>query len=189
MSKKSPDRRSLAEIVRVSGRDMTAQGVMYYTKVAGRFGLSVSDWRAWDLLQRYGPMTAGDFTKLTGLTPGGVTALVDRLVAAGAVARRQDPGDGRRVIIAAVDGRTAEAAAEINASLQAALSAVYGRYSDAELEAIGRFLGDVTRAIRAETDRLERAPTRRPAAGRKRAGRKAKITPARRAPKIPASAE
>jgi DNA-binding MarR family transcriptional regulator len=160
MSKKSPDRRGLAGIVRVAGRDMTAQGVMYYTVVAGRFGLSVSDWRAWDLLQRYGPMTAGDFTRLTGLTPGGVTALVDRLVAAGAVARRPDPADRRRVIIGAVAGPSAREAAVIDASLQRALDGVYRNYSLAELETIGRFLQQVTATVRKETSRLRSAAAR-----------------------------
>ncbi len=60
---------------------------MFYTLVAERLGLSVSDLRAWDLLVGLGPLSAREFADLTGLTPGAVTGLIDRLEKAGAVKR------------------------------------------------------------------------------------------------------
>ena len=72
---------------------------MFYTLVAERLGLSVSDLRAWDLLVGLGPLSARQFADHTGLTPGAVTGLIDRLERAGAVKRTTDPRDRRKVIV------------------------------------------------------------------------------------------
>ena len=64
------NRRVICDRVSSAGADMTARGVMYYSVIAERFGMTVSDWRAWDLLQRHGPMTAGEFAEFTGRRPG-----------------------------------------------------------------------------------------------------------------------
>ena len=70
-----------------AGRELSARSVMFYTLVEERLGLSVSDLRAWGLLVGLGPLSAREFADLTGLTPGAVTGLIDRLEKAGAVKR------------------------------------------------------------------------------------------------------
>jgi DNA-binding MarR family transcriptional regulator len=66
-------------------------------RVAAKFKLSRTDMRCLDLLDRTGPMTAGQLADETGLTTGAVTFLLDRLEEAGMVARRRDTDDRRRV--------------------------------------------------------------------------------------------
>ncbi len=154
MSTSAKERKALFDLVAVSGRDMTAQGVMYYSVIAEHHGLSVADWRALDLLHRYGPMTAGQFSTFTGLTPGGVTALVNRLEKAGAVLRKADEGDGRKVIVTARPATGSGKAAAIDASLQASLRALYRRHSDEELRVIGEFMRAAAGLIRDETAKL-----------------------------------
>ncbi len=133
---------------------MTARGVMYYSVIAERFGMTVSDWRAWDLLQRHGPMTAGEFAEFTGLTPGGTTALITRLERAGVVTRDTDKSDARKVIVR-VDGKArAKTLSAINAPMLSAIRNTYRNYSADELDVVARFMGDVAATLREETAKL-----------------------------------
>jgi DNA-binding MarR family transcriptional regulator len=66
-------------------------------RVAAKFKLSRTDMRCLDLLNRTGPMTAGQLADETGLTTGAVTFLLDRLEGSGMVNRRRDVDDRRRV--------------------------------------------------------------------------------------------
>ncbi|MEW1841983.1 MarR family transcriptional regulator [Nonomuraea angiospora] len=47
-----------------------------------------------------GPVSTGEIARLTGLTPGSATRLVDRLEKAGLVVRHPDPADRRRTLVA-----------------------------------------------------------------------------------------
>ena len=141
---------------------MTARGVMYYSVIAGRFGMTVSDWRAWDLLQRHGPMTAGEFAEFTGLTPGGATALIKRLERAGVVTREVASSDGRKVIVRAGSHAGAKLSSAINAPMLRAIRGVYEGYKDQELRVIARFMSDVAAILKDETAKLRSGGEKRP---------------------------
>ena len=82
---------------------MGSSSVIFHSVVAEKFGLTVTDWRAWDIVSRHGRFTApGSFAEWTGLTPGAVTGLIDRLVEAAAVERVSDPQDRRKVLVRAI---------------------------------------------------------------------------------------
>jgi DNA-binding MarR family transcriptional regulator len=66
-------------------------------RVAKKFKLSRTDMRCLDLLDRQGPMTAGQLAEESGLSTGAVTFLLDRLEEAGMVKRRRDTDDRRRI--------------------------------------------------------------------------------------------
>jgi DNA-binding MarR family transcriptional regulator len=145
---------SLREQAHRAGREMSARSVMFYTLVAERLGLSVSDLRAWDLLLRYGSMSASQFADLTGLTPGAVTGLVDRLGRAGAVKRTPDPHDRRKVIITVTSAlRTGKTSVYFD-SFQAALARLYKRYSDDEIRVIYRYSTEIAALLQEEALRL-----------------------------------
>src|SRR5918992_5162163 len=69
--------------------------------VADHLGINRTDGRCIDLIDQAGGMTAGELAKAAGLTTGAVTAVVDRLEAAGVARRVADPEDRRRVRIEA----------------------------------------------------------------------------------------
>jgi DNA-binding MarR family transcriptional regulator len=133
---------------------MTARGVMYYSVIAERFGMTVSDWRAWDLLQRHGPMTAGEFAEFTGLTPGGATALIIRLERVGVVTRQTASTDARKVIVRAQSKTGAKRLSALNAPMLNAIQNVYKSYTDDELSIIARFLTEVAATLKEETANL-----------------------------------
>jgi DNA-binding MarR family transcriptional regulator len=120
--------------------------------LADHLGVHRTDLRCLDLVFRHGPLPSGRLARMLGLTPGSMTALVNRLIEAGYVRRAADPSHGRRVLVVptehavrTVTGLLGERLAEAHAELE--------DFSDTELAAIVRFL-------RSAADRHERAAVR-----------------------------
>jgi DNA-binding MarR family transcriptional regulator len=67
--------------------------------VCQMLGINRTDNTALDIIDRHGRVTAGDLARELGLTTGAVTALIDRMAAAGYVRRVPDPSDRRRVLV------------------------------------------------------------------------------------------
>jgi len=80
-------------------QELVRLGAVVGGRLVTEAGLPLSDARALRVLDemRSAPVTPGLLSRELGLSPAAVTALVDRLVAAGLVERRPDPGDRRRV--------------------------------------------------------------------------------------------
>jgi DNA-binding MarR family transcriptional regulator len=60
-------------------------------------GINRNDLRCIDIVDQRGRITAGELAREAGLTTGAVTALVDRMEAAGLLRRSYDPKDRRKV--------------------------------------------------------------------------------------------
>jgi DNA-binding MarR family transcriptional regulator len=67
--------------------------------VADYLGIDASAYRALDILDQEGPMTAGRLAERARLSPGAITALIDRLEEKGLARRRRDTEDRRRVLV------------------------------------------------------------------------------------------
>jgi DNA-binding MarR family transcriptional regulator len=67
--------------------------------VAEYLGLDHSAYRALDILDQEGPMTAGRLAERARLSPGATTAVVDRLEEKGLARRTRDTEDRRRVLV------------------------------------------------------------------------------------------
>jgi predicted transcriptional regulator len=83
-------------------RELSSAAVLFQAALAESRGLSFIEAKAVDLLERFGPLTAGELSTRSGLAPASVTGLVDRLVRKGVVRRGPHPRDGRRVLIETV---------------------------------------------------------------------------------------
>jgi DNA-binding MarR family transcriptional regulator len=91
-----------AELLReleAAGRAQSAATVMYHSALAARRGLSATEEKAIDLLDRFGPLTAGELARHAGLAPASVTGLVDRLERKGFARRLPHPRDGRSILV------------------------------------------------------------------------------------------
>lgn len=102
---------------------------------AAYFGIHRTDLSLLDVLQLGGRMTAGELAKRGGLSPGAVTAALDRLERAGYVRRVRDEVDRRRVFVEVTD-KMLERAAEVYGPLAARSEELLGRFSDAQLRAM-----------------------------------------------------
>lgn len=67
--------------------------------VAAQVGLNRTDLRCLGVVYRRGRLTAGELAEESGLTPGAITTVLDRLERAGFADRVADPADRRRVLV------------------------------------------------------------------------------------------
>src|SRR5919204_6500807 len=105
--------------------------------VAGLLGINRTDYRALDVIDQRGRISAGELARELRMSTGAVTTLVDRLERAGYARRVSDPDDRRRVLIEPAP-HLKEGAVEIYGSPEE-LDDDYAGYSDADLEVILRF--------------------------------------------------
>ncbi|MDQ7862369.1 MarR family transcriptional regulator [Peribacillus frigoritolerans] len=78
------------------------RSVLFQQNMAQKIGVSHTDLKSAEILNETGPITAGELSKITGLSTGSVTALINRLEKSGYVKRERDRLDGRRVMIAPI---------------------------------------------------------------------------------------
>ncbi len=134
-------------------QDLNEQMAHYHEAIAEQLGLTTADHKAFDLICKTGPLTAGQLAQLTNLTTGAVTGLVDRLEQAGVVRRERDPHDRRKVIIQ--PSTHVQSLAAIMDSLSDALAEMYARYTGQELRTILDFTQRLVAVLQAETAKLQ----------------------------------
>jgi DNA-binding transcriptional ArsR family regulator len=144
------------------GRELSTAVVLFHEAVADRLGLSAADHRALGLISRAGAVTAGELAQLTGLSPGAVTGLVDRLESAGHVRRERDPADRRRVVVVPDGGDDRPDLSGVFAELTTAMGAFAGDYDEHQARAIRDYLRKTVEVLREQTRKLsaERPPGR-----------------------------
>jgi DNA-binding MarR family transcriptional regulator len=101
-------------------------------------GINRTDGRCLDVLDRAGSLTAGQLATEMGLTTGAVTAMVDRLEAAGLVRRAGDPHDRRKVLITTTD-EARQIGVEIYGQMAQATAPYIDQLSDRDLLTLTSF--------------------------------------------------
>ncbi|WP_340398178.1 MarR family transcriptional regulator [Paenibacillus sp. FSL E2-0202] len=134
-------------------RSLGNRTVLYQQNVAASLGLYNNDFLSIDILREKGPITAGELSKLTGLTTGSVTALIDRLEKNSYVRRQNDPNDRRKVIIVPLYENKDDV---INTyqPLHTAMVKLAASYTDEELALISQFLGQASAVLEEQIDQL-----------------------------------
>ena len=121
------------------------------------------------VLERLGPLSAGDIARHTGLATASVTNLIDRLERKRFARRVADPRDRRRVLVEARVERV-NAARQSFRSPSESLARLFERYSDADLGVIADFLARNAARLRAETLKLRSPRARRRGSRKEDAG-------------------
>jgi DNA-binding MarR family transcriptional regulator len=111
-----------------------------------------------NLLDLYGPLTAGQLAELTGLSTGTVTGVLDRLEQSGYAQRGRDLEDRRKVVVTLGVERITREIAPLYEPQADQLSRVLARHSPSELNLIADF---VSRFADASTPRPADALRRR----------------------------
>jgi DNA-binding MarR family transcriptional regulator len=107
--------------------------------VALQFGLNRTDLRCLGILYRRGRVTAGELAEESGLTPGAITTVLDRLEKGGYANRVADPADRRRVLVVSTVA-TREIGARIQGEVELASRRLLEGREAAELTCILDFL-------------------------------------------------
>ena len=144
-----------ASVLLDSAREFSTAAVMFHGLVAQRIGLSVTDLKALDLLQRLGPLPAGAIAAHTGLATASVTSLIDRLGKRRLVRRSRDRGDRRRVLVS-LTPHVQRTIAPLFASLNRRMLARLKRYDRDQAALIEQFLLGAAREMREEATKLTR---------------------------------
>jgi DNA-binding MarR family transcriptional regulator len=124
--------------------------------IADRLGMNRTDAQCMDLISRLGPMTAGELAERVGLTPGAITAVLDRLEGGHWIRRVHDTVDRRRVMVQG--GQAQQAKMEpIFARLRRSTREVLARYSEDQLDLIADFLRRTAAVAADHRQRLRRS--------------------------------
>jgi DNA-binding MarR family transcriptional regulator len=160
-------REILDELARV-GREHSDATVLFHASIASLLELHPTDYKVLGILERAGPLSAGEIARRSGLANASVTNLIDRLEQKGFVRRVADPADRRRVMVEAVADRLTNARSLFE-STRRSLARLYDRYSERDLSVIADFLDHNAQRLRWETSKLGSTAT--PAARLGRAAR------------------
>ena len=132
---------SLAELV----REHSSAVMRYAAATAKRMGIEASELAALEHLQAAGPMTLGRLGERLSMSPGALTALVDRLERRGFVERTPNPGDRRSALVHETEAGLVESLQHLWPYIQE-MKAIEDSFSEEERTVIARFLSAATEA-------------------------------------------
>ena len=136
MSKRSK-RELIEEVIGAIRASQTATDAFDHA-VADYVGLDRTAYRCLDLLDQEGPMTAGRLAERARISPGAMTALLDRLEQKGLARRIRDTNDRRRVLVE-VTPKLRQMAARIYGTPDEGAEAL-AAYTNEQLELLIAFL-------------------------------------------------
>lgn len=142
------------------GRELGARGILFHQAVASLVGVSATDLKCLDYVDRVGDVTAGDLARLTGLTTGAITAAIDRLEKVGLARRERSEVDRRKVFIRLCQSPAMARIAPFYEALGRESAQMITRYSMSELEIIKDFCERCIEIMRRQTEAVQ-ASTKR----------------------------
>jgi DNA-binding MarR family transcriptional regulator len=122
------------------GRKFSDATVFLHEAIAQKAGLTSADRKYLGLLMQKAAMTAGDLSKLTGLTTGAVTGLIDRLEKKKLARRQFDKTDRRKIIIVPNTANAVKLFGASQALLQTKINTMISGFSDNEITVIEKYL-------------------------------------------------
>ena len=120
-------------------RQYSDTSILMHEAIARKAGLSGTDHKFLGLIIQNGEMTAGELSKLTGLTTGAVTGLIDRLENKKLVRRQFDKDDRRKVKIAINQQNTMKLLEPLFKDLQEKTTKLISRFSEDEIQTIENY--------------------------------------------------
>ena len=146
-------KRALRESLLREMRQYLAEAILFNQQAADRLEINATDYQFLNLIDLFGPATPGDLARLTGLSTGGVTVVLDRLEKAHYLERERNPRDRRSVIVRFAAAPKKRIAA-IYKPILARVNKVFAAYDDKQLEVINDFF---MRSNRARPESAQRA--------------------------------
>lgn len=116
-------------------RRFIAGAIMFNQQLADTLGINATDYQVLNLLDLRGQAKPGDLARLTGLTTGGVTLVLDRLENAGFVKRERNPNDRRSLLIRPVPAKM-RAILRLYEPVIAGMQRISSAYDDRELSTV-----------------------------------------------------
>ncbi|MDH5033931.1 MarR family winged helix-turn-helix transcriptional regulator [Chryseobacterium cucumeris] len=139
---------------REASRAYSDASIFMHEAIARKAGLSSTDHKYLGLILQYESITAGEISKLTGLTTGAVTGLIDRLEKKNLLKREFTKEDRRKVIIIPNTENSMKLLGPIFEELPQKTMKLVSTYSKKEIETIERYFREATVLMKETTDHL-----------------------------------
>ena len=152
--KKNLDQKSI-NLIRELGRQFSDTTIIMHEAIAKSVGLSGTDHKYLGILTQKGAMTAGELAKLTGLTTGAVTGVIDRLESKNLVKREFDKEDRRKTLIIPDYENTNKLLGDTFSDLQNKMVDFFSTLSQSEVEIIEKYLRSTMKIMNDITDNLK----------------------------------
>ena len=124
---------------RTISRQYSDTSILMHEAIARKAGLSGTDHKFLGLIIQHGEMTAGELSKITGLTTGAVTGLIDRLENKKLVKRQFDKDDRRKVKIVPNQQNTMKLLEPLFKELQEKTLKLISTLSESEIHTIENY--------------------------------------------------
>jgi len=150
--------RQSAETVADLMREHSSAAMRYAAAVAKRMGMETSELAALEHLQEAGPTTPGRLGRKLSMSPGAVTALVDRLEGRGHVERMPNPEDRRSALLRETEKGLGDSLEHLWPYIEEVRSIEEG-FTEEERAVISRFLKAATEATHRHAEELSKPNT------------------------------
>lgn len=144
----------LLQQFRLASRQYSDASIFMHEAIARKAGLAGSDHKYLGLILQHKELTAGELSKLTGLTSGAVTGLIDRLEKKKLLKRKFTKDDRRKVIIVPDEENAMKLLQPLFVELQQKTTALIASFSPSEMEAIKRYFMEATVIMKEVTDSM-----------------------------------
>ena len=130
----------MIEVLEKKMQQLSTITILFHQKVAQQLELNPTDHKCLDLILKNDQLTAGTLAKLTGLTTGAITGVIDRLEKKQLVKREKDPNDRRKIVVVANKEKAFKEVRPFFSSLGSSMTELYQEYSENELQIILDFI-------------------------------------------------
>jgi DNA-binding MarR family transcriptional regulator len=128
--------------------------IFFRNTLAKRLGLTLTESLCLTELGTHGPSTPTELARLTGLTSGAMTTLLDRLEKKHLARRRPNPNDRRGVIVEIDEAPTKDTQGLVS-GIQKANQQVAARFSEDELAIVTEFLTRLADSLVEESRKID----------------------------------
>jgi len=135
-------------------RQYSDASIFMHEAIARNAGLSGADHKYLGLILQHKTLTAGDIAKLTGLTTGAVTGLIDRLEKKQLLERQFTPNDRRKFLIIPNMENSMKLLQPIFSELQEKTMTLLATFTEQEIQVIERYFTEATEIMKAATAQL-----------------------------------
>lgn len=147
---------SILQQFRTASRQYSDASTFMHEAIARKAGLTGSDHKYLGLILQHKELTAGDLSKLTGLTTGAVTGLIDRLERKKLLKRQFTKDDRRKVIIVPNEENALKLLQPLFTELQQKTANLIATFSQTEIQVIERYFVEATAIMKETTSSINK---------------------------------
>lgn len=148
------EKQEIAHEFRNASRQYSDASIFMHEAIARKAGLTGADHKYLGIILQHNQLIAGDLAKLTGLTTGAVTGLIDRLEKKKLLKRKFTKEDRRKVIIIPHQENCMKLLEPLFTELQIKTSELLDNFSLGEVQIIQRYFEGATNVMREITHNL-----------------------------------